>query len=122
MFQLNVPRGRKVSWTVQVEDAAGDDSTIASGDVVRFKLYRRNNSTPSLDLNSDDDTSNVAFTAGTNDVTLTLLQANTSGLTPDVYSAEVSVVDSSESDAIKQVEDGIVVITATGGGDVDNPA
>ncbi len=119
-FEIFVEQGRKRSWTVALTDADGADVNIAAVDAVRFKVGRRN-AAPDLDLDSDTHTSNLSYTADTNDVNVTLLAANTSGMTAGTYSAEIALVDASDSNAILSAELGTVHIIATLAGDVDNP-
>lgn len=122
MFEVNVERGRTVAFTVALYRADGTtEETLAAGDVVRFKVGRRNSATPLLDLDSDTHTSNLSFTAGTNDVNVTFLQTDTASLEPGAYEAEVALVDASDSDRIKTAEQGVVHLISSMGGSVVNP-
>lgn len=120
-FEVFPEKNRKAEWTVTLTDADGNAVNYATGDVVRFKVGRRDG-TPALDLNSDDDTSNFTVSNGSNEVTIVLLQGDTSSLKPGPYEAEVALVDTSDSDRIKTAEQGVVHIVHTMGGAVTNPA
>jgi len=127
-FEIVAEAGRTVDFTVTLKTASGGYLQLQASDVVRCKIGR-GASTPDLDLDS------VAATADGSVVTVEELGDGSAthasatvrlaqGDTDDLfgpYEAEVTVVDSSETDpadAIKTCEQGCVHFMRTMNGDV----
>jgi hypothetical protein len=96
---------------------------LGASDKLRFKLFRRDQATPILDLLSGTATSSgsvltITQTASAAEATLKVAQGDLASIVPGVYSAELSVVDHADSDLIKDADEGIVTILASGGGSV----
>lgn len=125
-FEVTLHKNRTSDKTVSIFEADGTTAVVlAADDVVRFKMYRRDQDTPVLDIDSAADSANGSgITLDQLDpaqVTLRVAQGDTANLDPGVYNAEISVVDNSEvtpTDAIKQAESGIVSLLSSGGGDI----
>lgn len=128
-FFVRFNKNRTSDDTVSLFEADGTTSvTLAATDVVRFKVYRRDQATPVLDLDSDAASPNGSSItieelgpSTTAFATIRVAQADLLALDPGIYSADISVVDDSETapvDAIKAFEDGTVFISGTGGGDI----
>ncbi len=128
-FLVRFNKNRTSDDVVSLFETDGTTSiTLAATDVVRFKIYRRDQETPLLDLDSvaasGNDSSITVDETGpspTASVTLRIAQADALLLDPGIYRGEISVVDDSETapvDAVKHAEDGIVFVSATGGGDI----
>ncbi len=128
-FFVRFNKNRTSDDTVTLFETDGTTSiTLAATDVVRFKIYRRDQATPLLDLDSDAASANGSSitveelgpsTAAV--VTIRIAQADALLLDPGVYRGEVSIVDDSETapaNAIKHAEDGVVTVLGTGGGDI----
>lgn len=136
LFEVAVVRGR--TETIDLTLTQGDGSTgasVASGDVVRVKLYRRDDQTPDLELASGQTTANgstvthltaVPTPANTAaQVRVKLAQADTDGLQPGQYTLEAFIVDDSETspvDAALGGAIGTVHILGSGGGDIGLPS
>lgn len=128
-FLMTAYKGRTQDFTVNLYEADGETSiTMEATDEVRCKIYRRDAATPVLDLDSVGATASgsvvtiVALGASpVASVTVRIAQGDTSGLEPGVWSAEIDVVDDSETapaNAIKHVESGTFHLLGSGGGDV----
>lgn len=128
-FLVRFNKNRTSDDVVSLFETDGTTSiTLAATDVVRFKIYRRDQATPLLDLDSKDASANNSSVTvdetgptPTAAVTLRIAQADALLLDPGVYRGEVSVVDDSETapvNAVKHVEDGVVFVSGTGGGDI----
>ena len=128
-FEVTFRKNRTSDDVVLLYESDGTTSIeLAGTDVVRFKIYKRDEATPVLDLDSaaaSDNSSSITVdetgTSPTAQVTIRIAQADTVSLTPGVYRGEISVVDDSETapaDAIKHTESGVVYILGSGGGDV----
>jgi len=123
MFEVFVIRGRTSYDVITLYEADDNGLTLNSGDVVRFKAWRRNAATPDLDIDSAAALSGgsvvqVNQTASAAVVTLLVAQGDTEGLGVGAYDAEVSVVDSGDSNRIKVAEQGILHVLDSGGGDL----
>lgn len=127
-FAFTLHKGRTSDHTILLYESDGSTSiTLAADDEVRVKVWRRDQATPDLDIDSAANSSNGSGitidelgTSPTAQVTLRISEGDTSSLSPGVYDAEVSVADASESNpanALKHVEMGVVYLLATGGGD-----
>ncbi len=124
-FEIAVPKNRTADTSIRIYERDGiTPIVLAAEDVVRFKVYRRDQTTPLLDLDSATATPNGSgIQIDSLDpavVTLRIAQEDTSGLDPGVYDAEICVVDDSESspaNAIKQAESGIVMLLGSGAGE-----
>lgn len=123
-FLITAHRNRTRDYTIDLfEPDRTTPVLLAATDVVRVKIGR-GTSIPSLDLDSVAATANgsvVAFTTGTNDVTLRLAQADLLAMTAGVYDVEVAVVDDSETapaNAVKHVEWGCLSLQDTMAGDI----
>jgi len=125
-FEASVTRNRTADKKVRIFEADGTTPVVlAAEDVVRFKLYRRDQSDPVIDVDSAADTPNGSGIQVDQldpaEVTLRLAQGDTAPLDPGVYDAEICVVDASETNppqAIKAVESGVVYLLPSAGGDV----
>ena len=122
-FELVCHRGRTNSLVLTLFEADDNGLTLNSDDKVRFKVWRRNNATPVLDIDSIGALSGgsiitVTQTASAAEATLKLCQADTASLDPGVYSAEISVVDSGDSNLLKCAEQGQFLLLPSGGGDI----
>lgn len=128
-FFVRFNKNRTSDDTVNLLEADGTTSvTLAATDVVRFKVYRRDQATPVLDLDSAAASSNGSSItveelgpSAPASATVRVAQADLLTLDPGVYRGEISIVDDSETapaDAIKHAEDGVVFISGTGGGDI----
>ena len=121
---LRARLGRTADYAIELFESDGTtDFPIQLTDNIRIKIGRGSDE-PVLDLDSADPTPNgsaVAFSVGTNDVTLRLAQLDTAGLEPGAYDLEIAVVDASETapaDAIKHVQDGVLFLHPAMGGSV----
>ncbi|MCH8145954.1 MAG: hypothetical protein IIA55_14675 [Gemmatimonadetes bacterium] len=128
-FSVRFNKNRTSDDVLSLFETDGTTSvTLAASDVVRFKIYRRDQATPVLDLDSAAPSSNDSKItvdelgpSPTASVTIRVSQADALAIDPGVYSAEVSVVDDSETDpanAIKHFQNGYVFMAGTGGGDI----
>jgi len=120
-FFLRLNKNRTSDDTVSLFEVDGTTSvTLAASDVVRLKVYRRDQATPVLDLDSvgSEITVDELGPSPTASVTVRVTQTDTENLDPGIYQGEISIVDDSDSDFIKHAESGIVFISGTGGGDV----
>lgn len=123
-FALTLTRNRTSYDTITLYESDGETGVaLAATDVVRFKMYRRNNDAPDLDLDSAADTANgsgitITQTASAATATLKIAQSDTSSLIPGPYRAEIAVVDDSDSDRIKSAEHGVVYLLGAPGGDI----
>ena len=123
-FEEVAVRNRTFDYAGTLYESDGTtEISLAATDVIRVKVWRRNASTPDIEID-DSATGNgsvTTFTAGTGDYTLRIAQGDTSGLLPGVYGIEIAVVDDSETapaNAIKHVEQGLLHITEAPAGDV----
>lgn len=123
-FQQTIYKGRSVKITVTLYQSDGTTGVaLEATDVVRVKIYKRGQATPSVDIDSVGASANGSvFTidsiSSPANGTLTVAQGDTSNLDPGVYRCEISVVDDSDSDRIKHAESGVIYLVDTGGGDV----
>jgi hypothetical protein len=122
-FELFFNRNRTSTQSITLEEADGNGLTLGASDKLRFKLFRRDQATPILDLLSGTATSSgsvltITQTASAAEATLKVAQGDLASIVPGVYSAELSVVDHADSDLIKDADEGIVTILASGGGSV----
>jgi hypothetical protein len=125
-FEIALSKNRTCDTSIAILEADGKTPIVlASTDVVRFKMFRRDQAVPLLDL--DTVTPSAAGSGITVDqleparVTLRVAQADTAVLDLGTYDAEVDVVDDSETlppKAIKLADHGIVHLLATGGGSI----
>ena len=126
-FTVTFVKNRTSDDTITLYESDGTTGiTLAATDVVRFKMYRRDTSTPDLDIDSAADSTNgsgitVDQLASAAIATLRIAQADTAGLVPGPYRAEILVVDDSETtpaNAVKSAEQGVAYVLSSGGGDV----
>lgn len=112
---------RKLIRDIVIKDADGETVAPGVNDVVRVKVGRIRQ-TPILDLDSAAASSNGSTiskntpSAGSNRVSI--VQADMDLLSPGVYSFEVSLADNADSQAIKHVDNQILVVQGTQLGDV----
>jgi hypothetical protein len=125
-FEITFPRGRTSDQAISIFESDGQTPIVlTSTDVVRFKLYRRDQAAPLLEIDS------AAATAEGSVVTIEQLeparvvlrvaQGDTANLAPGAYDAEVDVIDDSDAapdNAVKLAERGVAHIAATGGGEI----
>lgn len=125
MFTIYHRKNRTRAYDIQLfEDDGSTEVTLAADDVVRVKIHRGTDSTD-LDLASYEDTSSgsgITFTAGTNNVCLTVAQGDVDDWEPGGYDMEVNVVDNSDhvgtpaTNAIKHAETGVFFLHPSAGG------
>lgn len=127
-FQIAFVKGRTSDDTITLYESDGTTGiALAATDVVRFKVYRRDGSTPDLEISSIAATANgsvvtVTQTASAATATLRIAQGDTSSLIPGPYRAELLVVDDSETapaDAVRSAEQGVALFLSSGGGNID---
>lgn len=121
-FELFFRRKRSDTQVVTLYEADGNGLTLNADDEVRFKIYRRNQATPALDIDSvgaltGGSVITITQTASAAQVEILIAQGDTSDL-EGVYSAELSVVDSADGNKIKHCEDGQVTILPSAAGDI----
>lgn len=123
-FATTLTKGRTSYDTITLFESDGTTGVaLAATDVVRFKMYGRDGSTPYLDIDSAADSANgsgitVDQLASAAVATLKIAQGDTASLVPGVYRAEIIVVDDSDSDFALHVESGVVYLLSSGGGDI----
>ncbi len=128
-FFVRFNKNRTSDDTVNLLETDGTTSlTLAATDVVRFKVYRRDQAIPLLDLDSAaasaNDSSITVDELGpspTASVTVRVAQADLLEMDPGIYRGEISIVDDSETapvNAIKLAKDGVVSVSGTGGGNI----
>lgn len=123
-FEVSVTRNRSKAFSVVLYETDGETGIVLqASDVVRFKVYRRDGATPTLDLDSVGATASgsvitVDQLTSPATVTVTIAQGDTSSLEPGVWDAEVCVVDDSDSDWIKTAEHGTLLVQQAGAGDI----
>jgi hypothetical protein len=123
-FEITVPRRRTCDKSVAIFEADGSTPIVLEAtDAVRFKMYRRDQGIPVLEVDSGSATANGSrITVEDLDparVTLRIAEGDTADLNPGTYDAEIAVVDDSETspaDATKLADSGVVHLLATGGG------
>lgn len=118
---LVVGQNRTREFTASIFEQDGITPVIlASGDHVRFKVSY-GTGLPLLDLIDTSTTSSGSgVTIESNSpasVQITLAQGDTAEML-GVYDAELGVVDAVDSNYFKQVMTGVVVVTATPGGNI----
>ena len=121
MSLILAQKKRKLIRDITIKDSAGDTVTPGANDVVRIKIGKARQ-IPSLDLDSAAASTNGSTvskntpTAGSNRVEV--VQADMDTLAPGIYSFEVSLVDNADAQAIKFVDNQILVVQGTQLGDV----
>jgi hypothetical protein len=130
VFNVVVHSGRTKDFTVTIKTASGGYLQLAATDMVRLKVGRGSQTTPTLDILSGTATANSSSvtidqrgdgSATHCQVTVRLAQGDTSSLLGE-YQAEVLVVDDSETapaDAVKAAEYGLINVIASMAGNVD---
>jgi len=126
MFTIHIFKNTSRDYTIQLyEDDETTESNLQAEDEVRIKIGRGSD-TPDLDLSSFEELtggSTITFTAGTNDVTLKLRQADVRSIEAGAYDCQILVVDNSEhagtpqEDVVKHVEQGVCMVHPSAGGD-----
>lgn len=127
--EITLYQGRTTDYQFTIyEDDGSTEVALAATDVVRFKLWSREDAaSPNLDLDSVSATSSgsvvtVDQTTAPAKATVRVAQGDASDLIPGlVYAGELSVVDDSETsptDAIKHVQSCVVHVIGMPGGDV----
>lgn len=120
-FEIVAVRNRTINYSGTLYEADGTTAiSVTAGSVARFKAWRRNNTTPNLDLDSVGATGSgsVLTISSAGAWTLKIAQGDTSDLVPGVYDAEISLVDAGDSNRIKSAELGTLHILESGGGDI----
>lgn len=112
---LTGDRNRFNQWEIEIGEADGDDSIVASNDVVRVKIGAPGR-TPLLEVESDAATANGSTTTADNPTTLSL-ESSDVAFQAGVYDIEVSIWDTSES-RIKKVERGVLCLRESMAGEV----
>jgi len=121
--ELFFNRNRTSTQSITLYEADGNGLTLGASDKLRFKMFRRDQATPVLDLLSGTATSSgsllsITQAASAAEGALKIAQGDLASVLPGVYSYEISVVDHADSDLIKDADEGIVTIMASGGGSV----
>jgi hypothetical protein len=122
-FEIYFDKNRTVSQDIVLYQADGGGLTLNSGDKVRFRVWRRDQTTPLIDVN------NIAALDGGSIVTVTglasaamatvkICQADIASVDPGIYDAEIVVVDSGDSNLAKSAGRGICGIFSSGGGSI----
>lgn len=112
---------RKLIRDITIKDADSETVTPGANDVVRIKIGRIRQ-VPILDLDSAAQSANGSTvskntpSSGINRVSIE--QADMDLLSPGIYSFEVSLVDNADSQAIKHVDNQIMVVQGTQLGDI----
>ncbi len=125
---IRIERGRTSDYQFTIYEVDGVTGIeLAASDVVRFKLYRDDDPSPVLDLDSVQATDNGSLvsvdqrTPAPALATVRFAQDDTSKLVYREYRGELTVVDDSETtppDAIKTAGRGRVKVAPSPGGDV----
>lgn len=102
-------------FDITIGEADGDNATVESNDVVRFKIGR-GNETPLLDFGSDAATAAGSSCTAANPTELSLGSGDL-GFQAGIYDCEVSIYDSSQT-KIKKAERGVFVLRESMGGNV----
>lgn len=115
-------RNRTSVLTLSLTTSDGETNVaVDAGDTVRYKVFRRGDDTPLLELVSGTPTANgssVTVDDATAPAAVTvLIDQDDAGLTAGVYGAEYGLVDSSDSDRYKHVHRGLMNVISVGGGD-----
>ena len=97
--------------TITITDNAGNNVALAATDQIRLKIGRAGEA-PILDLSSNAPSSNGSTVAKANPCAVRLDQEDLD-FSPGVYDVEVSVVDDSDSDAIKHANKGSFILHNT---------
>lgn len=122
-FEVFFYRNRTSEQVITLFEADGNGLTLNSGDKVRFKIFRRDQATPILDISSiaaltGGSVVTVTQVASAAQATLRVCQADLTDIAAGTYDAEISVVDSADSNLIKLAEVGSANILPTGGGGI----
>ena len=125
-FELFFYKNRRSDEVVSLyQDDGTTSASLQASDVVRFKMYRRDQATPTLDLDSVAATANGSIVTvdelglePTAQATITVMSADIASVALGPYTAEIVVVDDSASDEPRLVDSGVVHILQSGGGDV----
>lgn len=132
-FLINHYRNRTRAFDVQLFEVDGSTEVLlAAQDVVIVQVYRVGES-PVLEIRSDEievGGSKITFTAGTNDVVLTLAQGDVeiSDIETGAWELDIIVIDASDTlsgadvsgvAAAKHVETGVLMIHPSGRGTID---
>lgn len=124
-FEILAHKSRTNDFTIELKDADGAVVNIAVSDVVRFKVFKREGTTPVMDIDEVAPTAlgsvvtRVTSTPAV--VTVRLAQGDLELIHSATYRGECGVVDDSETapaDAIKPASIGLVNIVGSGGGDI----
>lgn len=121
MTLILAQKKRKLIRDITIKDSAGDTVLPGVNDVVRIKIGKIRQ-VPSLDLDSASASANGSRvtkntpSAGSNRVEV--MQEDMDLLSPGIYSFEVSLVDNADDQAIKAVDNQILVVQGTQLGDV----
>lgn len=122
-FEVFFHKNRTSSDVITLYEADDNGLTLNSGDKIRFKVYRRDQSTPVLDIDSVAALTGGSFItvdqiASAAQVTLKVCQSDISIIVPGAYDAELDVIDSGDSNLIKLAEQGVAHVLGTSGGDI----
>jgi len=122
-FAVFFPKNRTSSQVITLFEADENGLTLNADDKVRFKVWRRDQAVPILDIDSigalaGGSVITVDQTASAAQVTLKVCQADIASIVPGTYSASVEVVDSGDSNLIKVAEFGTAAFFPSGGGSI----
>lgn len=101
-------KNRALVKSITIKDSAGTAITFGSGDTVRLKVGKAGE-TPLIEMSSSAATGHGSTMTAANPTTAFFHQ-NELHFAPGVYDLEVSLVDHSQSDAIKVAEYGVFVL------------
>lgn len=117
MSLILAQKKRKLIRDIVIKDSAGATVTPGANDVVRIKIGKVRQ-VPTLDLDSAAASANGSTIVKGASNRVSIAQADMDLLQPGIYSFEVSLVDNADSQAIKFVDNQIMVVQATQLGDV----
>ena len=112
MTLILAQKKRKLIRDITIKNAAGTTVTPRVNDTVRIKIGKIGK-TPILDLDSSAPSTNGSTIVKGASNRLSMTQADMDLLNPGVYSMEVSLVDNADAQAIKHVDNQILVVQGT---------
>lgn len=117
MSLILAQKKRKLIRDIVIKDSAGATVTPGTNDVVRIKIGKVRQ-VPILDLDSAAASTNGSTVTKGASNRVSIVQADMALLDAGIYSFEVSLVDNADAQAIKFVDNQILVVQATQLGDV----
>ncbi len=100
--------------SITFKDAAGENVTLESGDIIVLKIGRAGEA-PLLQILSNDPADGGTNITASNPAILTLHKGDLDDDTikPGVYDIQALIVDHSDSDLIKHAEEGVFTLIST---------